>query len=266
LGNILSSWLAIAVLQLFCSFPSIATDTHIVIAADIWCPFNCDKKDTQQGYMVDLASKIFAAKGIKVEYRIMPWSRVLQEVMDGQIDGAIGTAKVEANGLIFPTVEQGRMRNAFWIKQDQPWRFEGISSLQKVILAYIASYSYSRDVDTYLANPEHQQKVVALHGKKALDSALGMLRAERVDAFIEDESVLRYNLQRLNLQNIINAGYVDFETQRQNLYIAFTPIKPEAKEWASILSKGTAEMRANGQLDELLKRYGLQDWRSPSSK
>ncbi len=45
----------------------------ITLAADIWCPYNCDSKDERPGFMVELAKEIFQKKGINVQYVIVPW-------------------------------------------------------------------------------------------------------------------------------------------------------------------------------------------------
>lgn len=44
-------------------------------------------------------------------------------------------------------------------------------------------------------------------------------------------------------------------------FIAFSPVNPKSREYAAILDRGMAEMRASGRLRQILQRYGVKDWK-----
>jgi ABC-type amino acid transport substrate-binding protein len=47
------------------------------------------------------------------------------------------------------------------------------------------------------------------------------------------------------------------------LFIAFSAGTPRAREYLQLLDTGIDELRANGELSVMLRRYGLGDWEAP---
>ena len=47
---------------------------------------------------------------------------------------------------------------------------------------------------------------------------------------------------------------------KEDLYIAFTPAKEHARLLVFTLSTKLRELRENGRLQDILDRYGLEDW------
>ena len=50
----------------------LAGDPVVRLCADQWMPYNGDPADAKPGYVIELAKTIFEAKGLKVEYTVMP--------------------------------------------------------------------------------------------------------------------------------------------------------------------------------------------------
>ena len=83
------------------SFSPISADT-IIIGADEWCPINCEPGSERPGFLVETARAVFEKAGHNLEYVKMPWSRTLDEVRKGRINGAIGAYFQDAPDFIFP--------------------------------------------------------------------------------------------------------------------------------------------------------------------
>jgi len=242
---------------LFAVLPAAQADT-ITLRADDWCPYNCDPASEQPGYAVEIARKVFEAAGHTVDYQLMPWARTLVEVRNGNVDGAIGAAPDEAEGLVFPELNIGVADNSFWIKKGNAWRYAGPASLESIRLGAILDYTYSADVDAYLAaNRGKAGKVTLATGDDALEKNFKMLDLGRLDAVIENTAVARYQLKELGLTEAMETAGA-FEADP--IYIAFTPAKPQGAEYAKLLSEGIAKLRASGELAQIMARYGLKDW------
>ena len=84
----------------------------IILAADYWCPYNCDPEDKNPGYLVELAQKAFEIYDIDVEYRLMPWSEGLLAVKEGRINGVIGFDN-EDHDLLVTRIQGNCMKNLF---------------------------------------------------------------------------------------------------------------------------------------------------------
>lgn len=234
----------------------------LVLAADLWCPYNCEPDSNKPGFMVEIAREVFAGQGIKVDYRLMPWRRALQSTREGEFDAVIGATLKDAPDFVFPSLEQGEMRTGLWAMPGATWRYQGVSSLSDVVLGVSAGYSYGSQIDAYIADPRNANYIHVLFGTEPLEQGLRMLRAGRIDVMVEDESVFSYYTEAHPAGvPYINAGIIDNPQADTKVYIAFSPSKPESARLAQTLSEGIAELRASGELSSILQRYGLRDWR-----
>jgi polar amino acid transport system substrate-binding protein len=248
-------------LLLLVLFTGVVKAKTLVLAADLWCPYNCQPDSDKPGFMVEIARKIFVRHGIEVDYRLMPWSRAVQSTREGEFDAVIGATLNDAPGFVFPELEQGRMRTGLWAVPAMPWRYRGMASLADVVLGVSAGYSYGSQIDAYIADPLNQNYIHVLFGTDPLAQGLKMLSAGRIDVMVEDESVFRYYVEQHPVdENYVNAGVIDNPETDTNVYIAFSPAKPESARLAETLSRGIAELRASGELSSILQRYGLKDW------
>ena len=73
---------------------------RVVIAADPWCPHNCEAGSEHEGYMIDIAREAFGLAGIDVEYVNMSWARALQQARDGYIDAVVGALPGDAPDFV----------------------------------------------------------------------------------------------------------------------------------------------------------------------
>jgi len=73
---------------------------ELIIAADRWCPYNCDAADEHRpGFMVELAQVIFARHGIAVRYQELPWTRAIQQASENKVQGLIAATQLSAADL-----------------------------------------------------------------------------------------------------------------------------------------------------------------------
>ena len=49
--------------------------------------------------------------------------------------------------------------------------------------------------------------------------------------------------------------------EKAKIYLAFSPKNPKSKSYARLISKGIIEMRASGDLQKILDKYGMRDWK-----
>lgn len=228
----------------------------IVLAADPWCPHTCDDDAAQPGYMIEIARRAFALKGVQVTYRNAAWARVMTDVREGRLDGAVGALATEAADLALHQEPLGHQANAMAVRATDPWTFTDLNSLNGRRIGTIQDYSYSPDIDAWLT--AHQSRVQALGGQNALERNLKKLTAGRIDTLIDDEAVLHYRLKswpdaaKLRLAGRIDGG---------DLFIAFSKIGNRGAELAALLDQGVRELRASGEFEKILATYGLKDWR-----
>ncbi|MFE8070959.1 extracellular solute-binding protein [Marinobacteraceae bacterium S3BR75-40.1] len=236
-----------------------ARDTPtITIAADPWCPHNCEPESDHPGYMIEIAREVFSREGVGVHYRTLAWARALDLTRRGEIEAVVGALHGDAPGFVYPQEPQGMAEQVFLVKKGSEWRFSGIDSLRDQRLGVINGYAYSPAVDRYVdAMRNDSAHLMELSGPSPLSRLLTLLQRERVDVVVEDRFVIDYLLEQ---QPALGRFRVAGSTGPQPLFIAFSPRDGDSARWARILSRGTQALRAEGTLQTILSRYGLKDW------
>ncbi|WP_215782101.1 ABC transporter substrate-binding protein [Paludibacterium sp. B53371] len=246
----------ICLLGLLWSVAVQAAHLTLTFEADDWMPFNGDGIN-HNGYAIDVLKAIFEPKGIAIVFRSTPWARAIGDARTGKCDGVIGAQRSEIAGFVIPQEELGQGRQAFYVRKDSAWRFQSTDSLKQVTLAVIKDYSYSQAINQYVR--DHRDRVYVGVGEQPLQHNLQMLIHRRVDAVVDDETVMQYAIHRAGLtQQVVLAGY---DTGTEKNYIAFSPANPASVTYASMLDEGMRRLRKNGQLRRILARYGLSDWK-----
>lgn len=237
---------------------SVQSDT-ITLGADEWCPYNCDPGSDLPGFMVEIAATIFKAKGHTVDYRVMPWTRAIQDARTGKYNGIIGAGKEDAPDFVFPAEEAALMKNALFGKSGMTWRYTGIDSLNEKTLGVVKGYTYTEEIDSYIkANEKKSQRIQVASGETALDSNVKKLISGRIDVIIEDANVMGHYLKKNALENEVQEVG---EMPTDKLFIAFSPSNPLSQNYAGMISEGLVQLRNSGELKRILEKYGLKDWK-----
>lgn len=244
----------LALLPLF----ALASQTEkITLVADEWCPYNCVPDTTLPGYAVEIAAEVFRKHGIEVEYLLLPWTRAIAMTRSGTYQGIIGAIPVEAEGFLFGSEPIGLVRHTIYTSTDTDWLYKSLESLSDIRLGVIQDYSYGTELTAYIAKHQKSSAVTVINGNSAIDSLTLMLNAGRIDAFVEDHSVFRFfqSTQQRKI-DVREAGVAASD----EIFIAFSPQDPKAKQYRDWLDQGIQQLRQNGRLREILARYQLEDW------
>jgi polar amino acid transport system substrate-binding protein len=231
----------------------------ITLRADEWSPFNGDPKSDHPGYLIELATRIFANAGHKVDYQQMPWQRAIADVRAGKFDCIVGAYKDDAPDFVFPSVPLGRDQQGFFRADGKSWHFDAATVSQQR-LAVIGAYSYDDGgvLDTYIKSNARSPNLHISTGDAPLARNIRMLVAGRVDVVVSSKTVMEAKLDELKLTDQVQR--VDTLGEPQDVYIACAPGKILSKTYTELLSKGVQTLRASGELQTILRKYGLGDW------
>lgn len=239
----------------FAIFSSHVLSDTISIRADDWYPNNGDPNAEKPGYMIELAKAIFEPAGHTVDYQLMPWERAVDSVRKGSHDCVVGAYKEDAPDFAFPSVSWGLDSTGFFVKSDSAWSYSGFDSLLTQKVGVINGYAYGEDIDELItANPATFD---GLGGNDALEKNIKKLSAGRIDVVIESPNVMKAKLQELGLSNMKQVGTLG---EPSEMFIACSPAKASSVGYIKLIEEGTAQMRASGQLQQIMGRYGMSDW------
>lgn len=227
----------------------------LVMAADVWCPYNCGEQDAQPGYLVEIGKLVFARPGRDVVYKVVPWTRALADTRAGKIPMAIGAVGGDDSGNLLNRVSLGRDVTVLATHLDNPFRYDGVQSLRRVIVGVINEYSYDGDgpVDQYINAREPNSQVVVLHRENALELLIRMLEGKRIDGLLENPSVLAFNVRGTALEGKLRLQPV---STGDNIFFAFTP-NANGKKLAEEFDHRLLQLDRAGEIERIMKRYGL---------
>jgi polar amino acid transport system substrate-binding protein len=247
----------ISFILLFSVFNS-AAET-IRVAADYWCPFNCQPQSAAPGFMIEIAQQVFSQQGHQLEYLQLPWPRAISEARRGKINAIVGAFTGDAPDFIFPENELALISNVFFTRAQSQWHYQDISSLETITLGAIVDYDYGPWLNDYLEKHKHTNKVELLSGKNSpLKRGIKMLQKGRIEAFVEAEPVFWYTTNKMAIAEQFKKAGIASEPSK--VFIAFSPAVAQSHHYAKILSEGIKAMRESGQLQKILAKYGLKDW------
>jgi polar amino acid transport system substrate-binding protein len=85
------------------------------------------------------------------------------------------------------------------------------------------------------------------------------LFAKRINTVLEDSNVATKKIADMGIGDKVKiAGSTG---DPDDLFIAFSPANPNSAAYAEALGNGVDALRASGRLAEILKKYGLSDWK-----
>ncbi|MBI5162357.1 MAG: transporter substrate-binding domain-containing protein [Magnetospirillum sp.] len=237
--------------------PAVAAADTVVLLADPWCPHTCAAGSGPAGYMVDIAREALATPGHTVIYKNTAWARAMKEVKSGKADGAVGSLREEGRAaqLVVPAEPLGRQVNAFVVRADDPWVLNGLGSLKGRVVATILDYSYSPDIDGWLA--ARHTTVEPLGGENALERNLKKLLQRRSDVVVDDLAVLQRKMTSGAVAGVRVAGTLP----GGDLFVALTPVGGRGERLGKALDQGVATLRASGRLKQILAAYDVKDWK-----
>jgi polar amino acid transport system substrate-binding protein len=232
-------------------------NNDIIIAADLWCPYNCEPASSAPGYMVEIVIESFRllGSGEKVIYKKLPWTRAIKDAKNGKIQGIIGAVATESKGLHMPKSELGQTTAHYFTNSKNNYEYKSLASIKnnRHRIGLIQDYGYSKEVDRFFkSNPK---RVYYAFGEDALPILIKRLQKNNLHAIIEDQYVFWYKVKLMGLKkkNFKSIGTIVKGTK---LYTSFNN-----KKHAEIVSKGVDLLRESGRLKKILAKYNLRDWK-----
>ncbi len=251
--------------------PSLATETPqkkmLVFTNNVaeYCPLlNC--RDGKKGYVVDIAEAIYLSYGYDVIIRNLPWSRAIDMVSKGRADAVINILKKSAPGLIYPKEPISSISGAVFVHKSVNWSYSGGASLSKVKLGLIRGYGYgdgNPDLANYIEHyTDDPSRIMWVTGSSPLKRIMQMIMHGRINATIDEKNVGEYVIRMMGLEDeIFYAG--NTTPIPEFSYMAFAPNNKDSEMLAKMFDEGISQLRRSGELDRILGKYGLKDWKNP---
>lgn len=236
----------------------------INVAVLEFCPFVCDpaKEDGRPGFSIELERAVFERAGYQINFHLVPYIRSIKMTEVGEYD-AVGFCNDESSEKNICSKESvGPMLQAFYVKKGTPWRYTGIESLEKIKVGVISGYDYtllSEEFQAYLEkNRDNHDLVEYQYGKNVLHRIFQKILLGRIGTTNESVYVADYVAQKAGLlDKLEKAGTFEKVVWGR---MCFSPKNPNSEKYVIILDEGIRQMKASGEMDRILNKYGLKEW------
>ncbi|WP_019528001.1 substrate-binding periplasmic protein [Dasania marina] len=239
---------------LLCNAPN-ADD--IVIVSDRWYPYSGIPRSPMPGYAIEIAQYAFEKNGHNLKHQLWSIKKATRLVKVGKKNCLVSHNRKHIDEIISPAVAIANDQKIFIRRNTIDWQFSGINSLKEIILGTIYGYSYSEEISLYIATLNNPTAITNTKGKFAIEHNLSALIKGEIDVVVGSKAVLTATLKKHHWQDQVsfagNAG------PTENIYIACSPKLPSSYDYVKLISQAIDELRASGELQQLLKKYQLND-------
>jgi polar amino acid transport system substrate-binding protein len=229
------------------------------VCYDHWAPMTIfpSEESSDRGVVIDMLDQIYTAAGYKLEYYEVPLARGLDMVAEGLCDvlPEYLYSKELENDFVFATEETFAYTTAFVIRRGDSWRYSGIDSIKGKRIATGPGWDYSSmsvDYQNYIDDPENSGFVEVIAGyDDVVDRVFRMIKEGRVDLYADNELVLQYILNKMNLNNHLIVVRPGLEKKLHERPI-FSKKMPSAKRRELIRIWNEGRISINGKKEEIL--------------
>ena len=240
-------WILLLSLSLLCVVGWADTFTA---AGDPYPPYG-DPKNPDGGLGIEIIRAAFKTQGHNITMEYVPWARAESGVKNGTYDIVPFTWRTDARVkvLLFSTAfAVGNVR--FIKRKGDPFDFTSLESLSGKTVGTIRGYGYS---DAFVNSTLFQRE----SGNDLMTSIKKLLR-NRIDLTLEDEIVARAVIQAEDPDALQHIEFVKNPLAVNPIYITAGLQNPRAQEIISAFNKGLEIIRANGTMDKIFKKYGME--------
>lgn len=235
------------------------------VCYDQWPPMTMFPSERSQGrgVVIDMLDEIYTAKGYELEYLEVPLARGLKMVANGLCDmlPEFPASEVAGEGFVYANQATFAYTTAFVLRRGDPWRYDGKHSLKGRRVATGPGWDYSSmsvDYQQYLDDPKNSDFVEVVAGyDDVVDRVFSMIKGNRVDLYADNDLVLQYVLNRLDLNNALQIVRPGLEKKLVEKPIFSTKLSPAKREaLIKIWDEGRLSMQGEKEKD-LFNKYNI---------
>ncbi|WP_067094497.1 substrate-binding periplasmic protein [Marinomonas atlantica] len=245
------------------SVSSASKAVTLKVCYDQWPPMTIFPTESapERGFIIEMLEHIYSEKGYTLEYYEVPLARGLDMVAEGLCDmlPEFLYSKHSDKGFVYADEPTFAYNSAFVVRQGDAWRYDGISSLKNRRVATGSGWDYSsmsESYQNYIDNPKNARLVEVIAGN---DDVIGrifhMIKTNRVDLYADNELVLQYVLNQLDLQDslqIVRPG-LEKKLVEMPIYSMQIPVD-ERQRLIGIWNQGRLAMKGEKE-QAFIKKY-----------
>jgi polar amino acid transport system substrate-binding protein len=235
------------------------------VCYDKWAPMTIfpSQESPERGFIIDMLEQVYIPKGYKLEYYEVPLARGLDMVQEGLCDmlPEYLFSKYSDHNFVYAAEATFTYVTAFVVRRGDLWRYQDIASIQGKRIATGPGWDYSSmsvDYQKHIDDPKNSSLIEIIAGDDdVIDRVLSMIRDGRVDVYADNELVLQYALNRLNLNDKLEVVRPGLEKKlvERPIFSRKIPVK-KRQQLIKIWNEGRVLMKGEKE-KTLLKKYNV---------
>lgn len=224
----------------------------IQLVTESYIPYGFMENGVIKGIAVDVVSEAFRRQGFTVELQMLPWTRALQMVEDGDTDGIYCAFYSDKRAIFMQYLKEPIAYEAQYVYtlKDSPVRFDGtMESLKPYRIGAQQDYYYGEAFEKAKGDSAYQIEQVIevpINIRKLLDG--------RIDAMVDHHLSMLYYLKQMNLQDVIVEQPIPLR-EPSGLYLAFTKKRFVDQALIQSIDEELVKMKQDGSYQDIVDRY-----------
>ncbi|WP_232728870.1 substrate-binding periplasmic protein [Marinomonas sp. ef1] len=242
---------------------SVSHAKTLKVCYDQWPPMTIfpTKEVPERGVVIDMVEQIYSSKDYSLEYFEVPLARGLDMVAEGLCDmlPEYLYSKNSDNAFVYASEATFSYATAFVVRKSDSWRYQGIQSLNGKRIATGPGWDYSSmsaGYQHYIDDPANSDFVEVIAGyDDVVDRIFHMIKEDRVDLYADNDLVLQYVLNQLDLNDDLRIVRPGLEKKLVEMPIFSKKIPTDKRqELINIWNEGRLAMKGKKE-QALLNKY-----------
>ena len=211
----------------------------------------CFLDDNQKptGIDVDIVKELSRRIGMEVEFRLIPWKRLLVEVRHGKVDSAMPLFMTEERKAFvrYPSEPIHLSTMTAFARQGFMASIRSVSDLHGKKVGIRRGYSISKDFDEAVKSGQIMVTEVS-----NVQNLMKMVSSGRIDVLIDKKNTIEYYLKKTNF-SLVNIG--DVSTGSAYLVFSRANLTDAKQNLLDRISEVLVEMKSDGAYKEIESAY-----------
>ena len=234
------------------SIASTATAQKIRIAAMEWEPYTGEKIEGK-GLLSAICVEALKRAGYDSEIIIYPWARAVEETKLGNTEALLGASYLKERTEFFAYPDEVWINRVGFFTQKSRADKKSFSTIEALAPATVGVLNGSNFIEVL-----KKVKGITVATGPTVESNIMKVATGRIDYLIEDKTSVEYLLSTKLPELKEKLKFIEPQYSLDKIYLVFSKKSPNSATLVSDFNKGLAQMKKDGSINKLAKKYGVK--------
>lgn len=217
-----------------------------------WPPYQIARSGAPTGIDIEIAAAIVGRMGCTVDYRQMPWTRLLDSIAAGTVDFAVQANYTQARaGFAYYSAPYLPYQTRLVVAADGQSDYDSLEAFLSAgkTVGIVQGYDYGDDANALLDRDQYAEQVVESY---SVGAHVRPLVRGRIDGVIAERFVFAHEAGKAGVRDDI--AITDVTVTSVQTYALFSR-ESTSKATVRAFNAAMAEVKRDGTFDAIIRRY-----------